>query len=239
MYTENKWLQKVIYHSSMTKAKGDLIPTIGKDLKILGQTPGRKARFLILLCKIVPSRRNCEQPRTIENNLLISCGNILLFYQKELKYLRAWTINKLVKGSIMTITNFDVQQILRTYHRQLGERSRLSGEKVNKRFVPQDAVTISPESKKRLLTDKIAQQILNRFLNTPERNETMQDIINRLSQEYGKPLDLSADDGQNFIFKVLNKENGQGEGSLSPAENEQLKKRFIDITKSIVYDNLV
>jgi hypothetical protein len=139
----------------------------------------------------------------------------------------------------MTITNFDVQQILRTYHRQLGERSRLSREKVDKKSVQQDAVTISQESKKRLLTDKITQEIMNQFLNGSERNETMQAIISRLSQEYGKPLDLSADDGQNLVFKVLNKENGQSEGSLSPAENEQLKKKFIDITKSIVYDNLV
>jgi hypothetical protein len=50
---------------------------------------------------------------------------------------------------------------------------------------------------------------------------------------------VSADDGQNLVFKVLDKEKGQSGGSLSPAENEQLKKRFIDITKSIIYDNLV
>jgi len=80
---------------------------------------------------------------------------------------------------------------------------------------------------------------MNQFLNGSERNETMQSIMNRLSQEYGNRLDVSADDGQNLVFKVLKKENGQSEGSLSPAENEQLKKRFIDIMKSIVYDNLV
>jgi hypothetical protein len=64
-------------------------------------------------------------------------------------------------------------------------------------------------------------------------------IMSQLSQEYGKPLEVSADDGQNLVFKVLNKDNGKSGGSLSPAENEQLKKKFIDITKSIVYDNLV
>jgi hypothetical protein len=128
---------------------------------------------------------------------------------------------------------------LRTYNRQLGERNRVSREKVDRKFVQQDAVTISPESKKRNLTDKITQEIMNQFLNGSERNETMQAIVNRLSQEYGKPLDVSADSAQNLSFKVSNKENGQSGGSLSPAENEQLSKRFVDITKSIVYDNLV
>jgi hypothetical protein len=140
---------------------------------------------------------------------------------------------------MMTIINYNVQQILRTYNRQLGERSRGSREKVDKKFIQQDAVTLSPESKKRNLTDKITQEIMNQFQNGSERNETMQAIVNRLSQEYGKPLDVSGDGGQDLVFKVSNKENGQNGGSLSPAENEQLNKRFIDITKSVVYDNLV
>jgi hypothetical protein len=139
----------------------------------------------------------------------------------------------------MIITNFNVQQVLRTYNRQQGEGSRLSREKVAKKSVQQDAVTLSNESKKRLLTEKITQEIINQFPKGSERNKTMESIINQLSQEYGKPLDVSADDGQNLSFKVLNKGNGQSGGSVSPAENEQLKKRFIDITKSIIYDNLV
>ena len=139
----------------------------------------------------------------------------------------------------MTIINYNVQQILRTYNRQLGERSRASREKVDKKFIQQDAVTLSPESKKRNLADKITQEIMNQFQNGSERNETMQAIVNRLSQEYGKLLDVSGDGGQDLVFKVSNKENGQSGRSLSPAENEQLNKRFIDITKSVVYDNLV
>ena len=139
----------------------------------------------------------------------------------------------------MTIINYNVQQILRTYNRQLGERSRASREKVDKKFIQQDAVTLSPESKKRNLTDKITQEIMNQFQNGSERNETMQAIVSRLSQEYGKPLDVSGDGGQDLVFKVSNKKNGQSGGSLSPAENEQLSKRFVDIMKSIVYDNLV
>jgi len=135
------------------------------------------------------------------------------------------------------ITNFAVQQVLRTY--QLGERSRSSREKVNKKSVQQDLVTISQESKKRLLTDRITQEITNQFLSGSERNETMGAIVNQLSQEYGKPLDVSTDDGQNLVFKVVSNGNGQEGKNLSPAENEQLNKKLIDITKSIVYTNLV
>jgi hypothetical protein len=139
----------------------------------------------------------------------------------------------------MTIINYSVQQILRTYHQHLNDRSRLSKEKGYKKFVQQDDVTISQESKKKLLTDKITQEITNQFLSGADRNETMQAIINQLSQEYGKPLDVSSDDDQHLVFKILHKENGGETESLSPAENEQVRKRLFDITKSIVYDNLI
>ena len=137
----------------------------------------------------------------------------------------------------MIITTFDVQQVLRTYNRQLGERSRLSKEKVGRKSAQLDSVNISNESKKRLLTEKITQEIISQLPNGSERNKSIQAIINQLSDEYGKPLDVSADDGEDLAFKVI--DDGQSGGSLSPAENEQLNKRFIDITKTIVYDNLV
>jgi translation initiation factor 2 alpha subunit (eIF-2alpha) len=139
----------------------------------------------------------------------------------------------------MTIINYSVQQILRTYHQHLNDKSRLSKEKGYKRVVQQDAVSISQESKKKLLTDKITQEIMNQFLSGEGRNETMQAIMNRLSQEYGKPLDVSSDNEQHLVFKVLHKENGGETGDLSPAANEELKKRLFDITKSTVYDNLI
>jgi len=139
----------------------------------------------------------------------------------------------------MTIINYSVQQILRTYNQHLNDRSRLSKEKGYKKVIQQDAVSISQESKKKLLTDKITQEIMNQFLSGPERNETMQAIINQLSQEYGKPLDVSSDDEQHLVFKILHKENGGETEVLSPAENEQVRKRLFDITKSIVYDNLI
>jgi len=138
----------------------------------------------------------------------------------------------------MTITNFAVQQVLRTYNRQLAEKTRLSREKVHRKILQQDSVSISSESKKRLLTDRITQEITNQFLSGSEHNETMDAIMGQLSQDYGKPLDVSTD-GQNLVFKVVSQGNGQEPENLSPAENEQLNKNFLDITKAIVYTNLV
>jgi hypothetical protein len=137
----------------------------------------------------------------------------------------------------MTIINYSVQQILRTYHQQVNDRS--PKERGYKKVVQQDGVTISQESKRKLLTDKITQEIMNQFLRGAERNETMQAIMSRLSHEYGKPLDVGSEDEQHLVFRVLHKENSGETGYLSPTENEQLKKKLFDITKSLVYDSLI
>jgi len=89
---------------------------------------------------------------------------------------------------------------------------------------------------KRLLTDRIAQEIINQILAGAERNETSEAIMSQLSKEYGKPLHVGTD-GQNLAFKFLR--NGEEAKNLSPAENAELNKKFIDITKAIVYTNLV
>ena len=135
----------------------------------------------------------------------------------------------------MTINNLNIQSVLRTYHRQLAEGSRLSRDRVNKRYLPQDAVNISPESKKRLLADKISQEVIHEWTAGTGSNSTTQEILNRLRQEYGKPLEISSEDGQNIVFKVP--QDG-GLEALPETENERLKKRLFDITRMVDYDHL-
>ena len=139
----------------------------------------------------------------------------------------------------MVITNFQVQHILRAYSQQLSMRSRPSKEKTDKTAVQKDEVTISQESKKRLIADKISKELVAQLANGSERNETSRNILNRLSQEYGRSLDVETNDGQGVVFKVLTETEGKATEPLSSAENEQLRTRLFDITQSLVYNDLV
>jgi DNA repair exonuclease SbcCD ATPase subunit len=139
----------------------------------------------------------------------------------------------------MIVTNYYVQHILKTYSQQLSVRSRISKEKINKHFVQKDEVTISEESKKRMIVDKITHEILDQLTNGTERNVTSREILNRLSQEYGHPLDVATDNGDGIVFKVLNEDSGEVTQYLPPTENEQLRRRLFDIAQSVVYDHLI
>jgi len=137
----------------------------------------------------------------------------------------------------MTINNLNIHSVLQTYHRQLAEGSRLSRERVNKRYLQEDGVNISQESKKRLLVDKISQEVVHELASgAAESNTTTREILNRLCQEYGKPLEISSEDGQTIVFKVPQNE---GMETLPDSENERLKKRLFDITRMVIYDHLL
>ena len=89
-----------------------------------------------------------------------------------------------------------------------------------------------------MMVDKITQEIINQVATVPNRSDHGREIMKRLSQEYGRPLDVDGQNGNGMTFKVLN-ETGQGVVEyLSSQENEQLKRKLIDITQSFVYSQL-
>jgi len=90
-----------------------------------------------------------------------------------------------------------------------------------------------------LVVDKIAHEMITQMANSSERNDVSREILNRLSQEYGRPLDVATNDGQGIVFKVVS-ETGDGvTAQPSSSENEQLKKKLLDITRSIVSESLI
>ena len=139
----------------------------------------------------------------------------------------------------MIITDLHIQHILNAYSKQLSIRPRISKDKDNKNIIPKDQITLSTESKKMWVIDKIAKEIILQLANGGEKSDTGKEILNRLSEEYGHPLEITSDDGKGIMFKVL---EGEKEGEklfVSPAENEKLKERLLDITKTIIYQQLI
>jgi hypothetical protein len=139
----------------------------------------------------------------------------------------------------MVITNYHVQHILKAYSQQLSVRSRVSKDKINKNVAQKDEVTISQESKKMLVVDKIAHEMITQMANTSERNDVSREILNRLSQEYGRPLDVATNDGQGIVFTVVSETSDGVTAQPSSSENEQLQKKLLDITRSIVNESLI
>lgn len=139
----------------------------------------------------------------------------------------------------MVITSYHIQNILRTYSQQLSEGTRLARVRKADRAEQPDFVKISTEARKRFMIEKISQEMVQNLGSGMERSNTAQEILNRLSQEYGQPLNVALQGDQDLVFNVMDQDNGQVVNTLSPNDSEQLKIRLMDITKAVVSDNLI
>jgi hypothetical protein len=144
---------------------------------------------------------------------------------------------KMTRTKTMVISNFHVHNILRAYSQQLSDRSRLSKLRSLGSTAQKDEVTLSSESRKRQVADRITNEIIGQLTTGSESTDTTKEILHRLSQEYGQPLDVDPDNGDGIVFRVAGRD--ETGGTLPPAENERLRSRLFDITQSIVYNNLL
>ncbi len=141
----------------------------------------------------------------------------------------------------MTITTYQVQNILRTYGKMLGRKRKLAqGQDAASSATPLDKIDISSEAKRRQVINKIAQEIIGQVTSNPQRqNQVEKDVLTELTQEYGQPLEVFQNRDGSLRFAVLDDENGSIVQELLPEENQRLEKRFSEIAKEIVDRNMV
>ncbi|MGQ9720124.1 MAG: DVU0524 family FlgM-associated protein [Candidatus Jordarchaeum sp.] len=138
----------------------------------------------------------------------------------------------------MVIPDLQIQNILKAYSRQLSLRSKISKEKNEKNIIQKDKISLSAEGKKMWLIDKIAKEIIMQIGNGGERTDTLNEVLNRLSEEFGHPLEVIKENSKGLVFKVVDKENEANSMFLPQSENERLEKRLFEITKAYIYQQL-
>ncbi len=145
----------------------------------------------------------------------------------------------------MTITSFQVQNILRTYARQLSRGQRLARNKVAAQTSANDQVNISIEARRKQVIEKITSEIVNSIgARVPGMGQGMggleEQALKQLSQEYGQKLDIYQDAGSGqLMFKVLGEQTGEVVQNLDADESARLQERLYQITQSIVDSNMV
>lgn len=138
----------------------------------------------------------------------------------------------------MIITNYQVQSTLRAYGEQLAVKNRFVRATGHRPASPKDQVVLSTESKKRLMAEKISTEIVNQIKTGAELNTTGQQVLSRMAQEYGFPFRIEKQEGRAVAYRVPANGSSEGYRPLSPEETEDLDKKLLEITRSIVYNNL-
>jgi len=136
----------------------------------------------------------------------------------------------------MTITSYQVQNVLRTYGRHL-LRGRLKAlglpQKQSQLHWERAAVA---ENRRRQVIDQVVQEMLRKIASEGITGETEKEALGRLSREVGRSLHIVAD-GEQWHFAVPAESSVRGTLPLCPDGQEALKERFYKITYEIIDQN--
>lgn len=145
----------------------------------------------------------------------------------------------------MTITSFQVQNMLRTYAKQLSRGQRLARNRAMQKPAPADQVNISIEARRKQVIGKITAEIVSSLGSRlpglgQGLGEVEEQALKQLSVEYGKSLDISQDakTGQ-LMFKVIDDDKGEVVQNLGAQESAELQERLYAITQQIIDQNMI
>lgn len=145
----------------------------------------------------------------------------------------------------MAITSYQVQNILRTYAKQLSRGQRLARNRQTAEPRPGDQVNISIEARRKQVIEKITSEIVaNLGSRLPGLGQGLggveEQALAQLSQEYGQELDLKQDPGTGqLLFTVVEPDMGEAVQTLGAKESAKLQGRLYDITQEIIDDNMI
>ncbi|MBW2618243.1 MAG: hypothetical protein JRC92_05155 [Deltaproteobacteria bacterium] len=142
----------------------------------------------------------------------------------------------------MTISTYEVQNILRTYGKQLGRIRKQADRPASQATgtAGADNVQISAEAKRRQVITKVAHEIIDHIASRPQtKTPAEKEALQQLSQEFGHSLEVFRNRDGGLRFAVVDPEAGKVLADVLPGETERLVQRFSEITQSIVDQNMI
>jgi hypothetical protein len=136
----------------------------------------------------------------------------------------------------MTITSHQIHSVLRTYGKQLRRGMRINRMRAAEAAAGPDRVKISSEAKRRQVVERVASEILFRLADPGDKRQGVEkEIVDRLSQAFGRPLELSFDHEQGlFKFHVVDADTGYVSDTVTGEDAERLQHILVDVTRETV-----
>jgi uncharacterized FlaG/YvyC family protein len=142
----------------------------------------------------------------------------------------------------MAITTYQVQNILRTYSKQLSRGKRVASKMYTARAEAiADQINISSNVKRRQVINKIAEEIITQLTTAQTTSGTTvnEEALQLLCNEYGKELEVFDIKNGGLRFAVVDKKTGTIVEELNSEESGRLARRLNEITQSIVESNMI
>jgi hypothetical protein len=138
----------------------------------------------------------------------------------------------------MTITSYQIQNVLRTYGRQL-LRGKIRSRTAQDLNASSGEATLNREAKRKQVIDQIAKEVLRKITLEGVFSDTGKEALAKLSQEIGQPLEIiPAVEGEwEFSLIPVSAAALAIQETITPSNSEALKERLYQITYDIIDQN--
>jgi transglutaminase/protease-like cytokinesis protein 3 len=136
----------------------------------------------------------------------------------------------------MHIPSYQINNVIKVYSKQisqnrLAERQKSLG---SDNVASADNITISDEGKRQTIINKVSEDILDRITQYGPKNETEQEIVERLNQEISGKLKGYDTKDQQFVFNFIGENNEKITSTLSVEDSKIVSRRLEQLVKETI-----
>ncbi len=141
----------------------------------------------------------------------------------------------------MTVSLSQIQKVLQNYTKQVQRGIRLREKESATSDEIKVKASISPDRKRKQVIERVASEIITHLVNRDYQIGGIEDqVLNRLSREYGEPLALGRENsGGVFVLHVIDQDTGAKVRTIEPDQTAGLVQKLVDITRELVDETML
>jgi len=138
----------------------------------------------------------------------------------------------------MQIPSYQIQNVLKVYSQQLSQ-GKVPGKNkfANVNKISADSVTISSESKRQAIIDKVASNIVDRIITEGPPKKTQEKITSQFEKEFDKNINFTKEKNQ-FTYTKIDENNKKTTHTLSVEDSKFIVQRMTELARKIADSNM-
>lgn len=133
----------------------------------------------------------------------------------------------------MNISSYHIQNVIRAYGQRVGRRGLSQLKSTGQTVIP-DVISISPEAKRRQITETVAMEIVSRVKGQDMELSADPHLAEKLGAELNGmiQIDRSYEKGKGLKFRIVDYDKGETIKELSPKDREVMIGRLYDMIEA-------
>ncbi|MBU1170328.1 MAG: hypothetical protein KKD44_12265 [Proteobacteria bacterium] len=140
----------------------------------------------------------------------------------------------------MQILSYQINNVIKVYSKQISQNRIAEHQKIfgSDSASTGDSISISEEGKRQTIINKVSADILDRITKHGPKDETEQQIVDRLNHEISGKLKGYNNRDQQFVFNFIGENKEKITSALSVEDSKIVSRRLEQLVKESIDKNM-